>query len=286
MAIANATCTRLGRTLWRLYAESDSVSQATFYIWFDGIITKELLGIALTGGGWYVEYDFTVPEYGDVDVSIFDENSSVPTDIYPGKSVIQFEADSDASEYWIEEYVDAAWVVRKVVRETGQWMYDYTTRQLEDDTDHSFRIRAQGGNEEMSEGRAFILRCVRRPDRPSMTYTFELERLAATGWTAVNWTGSWVAGWAHTTGNTSVLSNTLVAVSAVEYTIAYTVTGRTAGTFVLTFGGQTSGSISATGEWEPTTSSTAAFTCTPTSDFDGTIVFSIVKKGVLTVSAA
>ena len=105
--------------------------------------------------------------------------------------------------------------------------------------------------------------------------TYSAEFLLSTGWTSTDWTGSFGTGWTHTTGNVSVLSQSTAAVSATKYQIAYTVTGRTAGTFTITFGGQSISSLSATGAWGPTTSSTANLTITPTTDFDGTIVISI-----------
>jgi len=101
------------------------------------------------------------------------------------------------------------------------------------------------------------------------------ELLSAAGWTSTGWTGSFGAGWTHTVGNTTALTNTLAAVNGTYYQIAYTVTGRTAGTFVIAFGGYTSGSLSATGNVGPRATSTGTLSITPTTDFDGTIVISI-----------
>jgi len=101
------------------------------------------------------------------------------------------------------------------------------------------------------------------------------ELLSASGWTSTDWTGDFASGWDHTTGNTTALLNSLAAVTNNYYQITYTVTGRTAGTFTITFGGQTSAAISATGAWGPRATSTGSLSFTPTSDFDGTIVISI-----------
>jgi hypothetical protein len=117
--------------------------------------------------------------------------------------------------------------------------------------------------------------------------TFGAELLTGAGWTSTGWTGSWATGWVHTVGNTSVLSNTTPAVVSTKYHIVLTVTGRTAGTFDLQFGGCTfTGLIS--GGWtggyddplgfssvDPTALTIAGLTITPTTDFDGTIVASI-----------
>jgi len=101
------------------------------------------------------------------------------------------------------------------------------------------------------------------------------EFLLGTGWTSTGWTGSWAAGWVHTIGNVTALLQSKAAVSATVYQISYTVSGRTAGTFVIAFGGKTSAALSATGSWRPTTSSTASLAITPSTDFDGTIIIAI-----------
>ena len=114
--------------------------------------------------------------------------------------------------------------------------------------------------------------------------TYSAEFLDGDNWTGVgtDWTGSWAAGFTHVVGNTTVLSHDHAAVNGTKYQIAYTVTGRTAGTFTITFGGRTSDAISATGSWGPVTTSTGYLQITPTSDFNGTIVISI--KSVINVS--
>lgn len=108
-----------------------------------------------------------------------------------------------------------------------------------------------------------------------------VEFLSASGWTSTGWTGSWIAGWTHTIGNISVLSYPTAAVNGSKYHIAYTVTGRTAGSFTVAFGGQSLSGITATGEFFPVTTSTANLTITPTTDFDGMIVMSVKSVLVL-----
>jgi hypothetical protein len=70
------------------------------------------------------------------------------------------------------------------------------------------------------------------------------------------------------------LTTALAAVNGTYYQIAYTITGRTAGTITIAYGG-TSTTVSATGASGPLASSTAVLTITPTTDFDGTVVLSI-----------
>jgi hypothetical protein len=107
--------------------------------------------------------------------------------------------------------------------------------------------------------------------------TFSAEKLASgDSWTSTNWTGSWAGGWTHvTTYVDALVDTTLVATAATSYRVAYTVSGRTAGTFTVTFGGQTSGALSATGAYDLYASTTGGLTITPTSGFDGTIALSV-----------
>ena len=111
------------------------------------------------------------------------------------------------------------------------------------------------------------------------------ELLSSSNWTTTGWTGDWVNGFSHTTGNTSALSNTLTASVTTYYQITYTITNRTAGTFEIAFGGQSLSGLSATGGFGPRATTTGNLTITPTTDFDGTVVISIkiVAQGTATV---
>jgi hypothetical protein len=118
--------------------------------------------------------------------------------------------------------------------------------------------------------------------------TYSAEFLDSANWTgtgvATDWVGDFSTRFTHLVGNTATLAHDHAAVSTTKYQIAYTVTGRTAGTFVITFGGQTSAAISATGAWGPTTTGTGVLQITPTSDFDGAIGISV--KSITAVSTA
>jgi hypothetical protein len=105
------------------------------------------------------------------------------------------------------------------------------------------------------------------------------ELLTVSNWTTTGWTGNFTTGFTHTTGNTSVLSNTLPAVIGTYYKIQITMTGRTAGSITVDFGGQ-SRVISATRSSEPLATTTGILTITPTSDFDGTILVSARTIGL------
>jgi hypothetical protein len=105
------------------------------------------------------------------------------------------------------------------------------------------------------------------------------SELTTTG-SGTNWTGTGFAtGYTHVVGSTAPLTTSTPAVSGTYYQIAYTVTGRTAGSFTIGFGGFLSGNLTATGATGPLASSTANLEIVPTTDFDGTIVLSIRSIG-------
>jgi hypothetical protein len=108
--------------------------------------------------------------------------------------------------------------------------------------------------------------------------------LLTTGTGDASWTGtSFATGYTHVAGSTTTLTSTLAGVVGTFYQITYTVTGRTAGSFTIGFGGFTSVPLTATGAVGPQASTTGTLVITPTSDFNGTIVLSI---RVITVSSA
>lgn len=124
-------------------------------------------------------------------------------------------------------------------------------------------------------------------DNETLTYTdthaddpvWSSELLTSTGWsyTSGNWTGDFASGFTHVTSYTTTLTNTIAAIVDKVYKITYTVTGRTAGSFSIAFGGSTSSGLTASGIFGPTASTTGSLVVTPTSDFNGTIVFSMIS---------
>jgi len=108
--------------------------------------------------------------------------------------------------------------------------------------------------------------------------------LLTTGTGDASWTGtSFATGYTHVAGSTTTLTSTLAGVVNTFYQITYTVTGRTAGSFTIAFGGFTSAALTATGAVGPQATTTGTLVITPTSDFNGTIVLSI---RVITASSA
>jgi hypothetical protein len=102
------------------------------------------------------------------------------------------------------------------------------------------------------------------------------SELLTTGTGDASWTGtSFATGYTHVAGSTTTLTSTVAGVVNTFYQITYTVTGRSAGSFVIDFGGFTSSALTATGAVGPRATTTGTLVITPTSDFNGTIVLSI-----------
>ena len=105
--------------------------------------------------------------------------------------------------------------------------------------------------------------------------------LAISG-TGTNWTGTAFSGggYTHATGSTADLTTTLAATIGTYYQIAYTVTGRTSGSFAINYGGLSNSSLTATGTWGPVATSTAVLSITPTIDFSGTVILSVKTNSI------
>lgn len=116
--------------------------------------------------------------------------------------------------------------------------------------------------------------------------TLGSELLSSTGWTSTGWTGSYGAGWTHTTGNTTALSNTLAAVIGKTYVVSVTLSGAgSVGSITVVFGG-ISTTINTTGTTtiNVTATGTGNLTVTPTSTFVRTVVVSIKEADSLALT--
>ena len=104
--------------------------------------------------------------------------------------------------------------------------------------------------------------------------------LLSTGTSDASWTGTdFATGYTHIAGSTTTLTSTVAATLNFYYQITYVVTGRTAGSFTVAFGGYTSLALTASGNVGPRATTTGSLVITPTSDFNGTIVLSIKNIG-------
>jgi hypothetical protein len=112
------------------------------------------------------------------------------------------------------------------------------------------------------------------------------ELLSSTGWTAgTGWSGSFAAGYAHATG-TAALSNSLAAVVGKRYTISITITGASAGSISVAFGGVTTSAIAATTTLNVLATGVGNLVITPLTAFNGTVIVSIKQSNSLVLTLA
>jgi hypothetical protein len=130
------------------------------------------------------------------------------------------------------------------------------------------RIAADGTLTIDQGARQIALRCDAATDGP----VFGPELLTSAGWTVgANWTESPDDVFAHTAGSTEALTHSAAIASGQLYQIAWTITGRTAGSITVSVGGQPYAGLTASGTCGPRATSTDAFTVAPTTDFNGTL---------------
>ncbi len=123
--------------------------------------------------------------------------------------------------------------------------------------------------------------------------TLGSELLTSAGWTVPGgWTESPDDVFTHASGGgTSALSHSATIANTTKYQLSWTITGRTAGSVNIAFGGVSSGAQTSSATLGPTTTSTAGLTITPTTDFDGAVTASLraisgVSKSILTSKAS
>lgn len=89
-------------------------------------------------------------------------------------------------------------------------------------------------------------------------------------------------GYIHGSGSTAALVTSLAAINLAKYQISWTIIGRTIGTVFITYGGVTIPStpegFSISGSQSLTAISTGVLSISPTTDFNGRVILSIVPK--------
>jgi hypothetical protein len=104
--------------------------------------------------------------------------------------------------------------------------------------------------------------------------------LLTTGTGDASWTGvNFATGYTHVPGSITTLTSPLAGIVNTFYQMVYTITGRTAGSITIAFGGQSIAGVTATGAFGPRATTTDTLIITPTTDFNGTIVLSIKTIG-------
>jgi len=105
-----------------------------------------------------------------------------------------------------------------------------------------------------------------------------------TGWSG----GPFSSGYVHSTGTTA-LTSTFTPANNSYYQLSYTITGSGTGTVAIAMGGVTGDSLgNSSGSAGIKTTSTAALTLTPTTDFTGTVIASVklITGSIPTISLA
>ncbi|MBL4701959.1 MAG: hypothetical protein JKX85_11945 [Phycisphaeraceae bacterium] len=86
-----------------------------------------------------------------------------------------FRGPGSLAHYRVDEWIlgVGAWVERlKINHADDQVYYQYTSRELEDDTTHTFRVTPVSAGGIDGIARSFVLLMVRRPDVPRVSYTY------------------------------------------------------------------------------------------------------------------
>ena len=111
--------------------------------------------------------------------------------------------------------------------------------------------------------------------------TLGSELTDATNWTSPDWTGDYNVGFTHTAGNTTNLSRTMTVANTSYYQIAFTISGRTAGSVTVALGyattTQTFSANQAHGVGHKPVTTNGPLVFIPTTDFDGKISAISVK---------
>lgn len=111
--------------------------------------------------------------------------------------------------------------------------------------------------------------------------TIGSELLASDGWTVgANWSESPTGTFAHDPGtdHTATLAHSAVITDSTEYLLSWEITWRTAGSIIVTIGGETKIGITGSLNWRITTSTASGLIVTPTETFDGVLSGLSLKK--------
>lgn len=119
-----------------------------------------------------LEADISIAESEFPVVEIVD-GSEVATQAFPGTFTLGWESVDNTAHYKVEELVSAVWTLRQRVKETGKGYYSWTSRFLEDDTVHQFRVTPVGLNGVTGIMSEFTRRMRRHPDPPDASYAYD-----------------------------------------------------------------------------------------------------------------
>ncbi len=160
--INNVTVTGLNSVLIE-YESTES--SPTYYIYLDG----NLIDITESA-----EYELGVNINENYILEILDSADESPMQVFPGKIRLNWFASDDVKYYFVDEYINESWKTRKRLNDNGGYM-EFESRFLEDSQNHTFRITPVGINGNEGQAKQFTTLCVRHPDVPDVSYSYDDE---------------------------------------------------------------------------------------------------------------
>lgn len=163
MAVNSLYKVALSPTLWRIHFTS-TIADATFYVWLDG----RLFGTTSVS---YMDVPVGISQVAQVDV--FDDADDVPEAVYPATVTLRWETFGDVTLSRVEQYVDAAWVVRGQVPATGDGFGRWESAPIDDSDAYTFRVVPVDSTGRDGIPREFSGVMCRWPDAPAATVSVD-----------------------------------------------------------------------------------------------------------------
>jgi len=163
MTVTVDSITPLGAGSYKSVWSSD-LANPLFYIWRDGRLMDTTMAL---------EYTLYVSSGEQLVLEVFDSADDVASDAFPGKITLGWYPVADTAHYIIERLVNAVWVQKKQVNDTGLGFYQWQSDYLEDVTTHEFRIVPYGDNGNAGTALSFAVFMVRLPDVPDVSFSYD-----------------------------------------------------------------------------------------------------------------
>jgi hypothetical protein len=154
--------TQLSATRYRGTATSDLGGTPTFYWYLNGNLTQSTTSAI---------YEFEVATGETIRLEVLDSAVTEPQEAFPGRWRLQWDAQTGATSYRIDEWNGASFDEVITFPADGRSTYTYETRYLEDDTVHIFEIVPIGTNDGIE--RDVEGRMVRWPDAPEVAISYD-----------------------------------------------------------------------------------------------------------------
>lgn len=159
----NLTITNTSEGVWTFSWDADS--GVSYEVWLNGVL------LATVDEG---EYECSYPGYSDTPppLEIVEENTA-ESEIYPPFLQLQWRRVAGAAAYKVEEYVDAAWVTRRTIIDTGAEYYLYQTPVLLDGTEAIWRVSALDTTGDAGTAVSFTMEMCCNPAEPAVEMDYD-----------------------------------------------------------------------------------------------------------------